>query len=385
MTVLPFPATRTTESHLKLPVAPRANNRIRFAPMAVVSRAMLPGEAMNWLESKLGKGMEIRRITIDGPGDPLTDTGPTLEMLDLLQNLHPEMELSLTTLGLGAAQHARALADRGVREVTLLVDAVKTETAAKLYAWIRPGRRTLPLTQSTALLVVEQSEAVETLVRHGIKVRIQTTVYAGINDDQVEEIARRMAGLGASSMNLVPFAPRGGVQEGPEPMDEARLQRIRENCARFLEVSILKEKEQPNPLSDNDDSMPAAFGPLLPRPSRERPNVAVVSGNGMEIDLHLGQANRILIYGPREDGLTCLLEARPVPTTEKGGSRWEALARTCLRDCFALLAAQAGEAPKKILAGLGIKVLTTKDNIEGTVDVLYGGGKKKRGLQPGEC
>jgi nitrogen fixation protein NifB len=41
-----------------------------------------------------------------------------------------------------------------------------------------------------------------------------------------------------------------------------------------------------------------------------------------------------------------------------------------------ILAASAGETPRRILAEAGIKVLITQDNIEGTVDVLYGGGKK---------
>ena len=115
----------------------------------------------------------------------------------------------------------------------------------------------------------------------------------------------------------------------------------------------------------------------IPKPSRERPNVAVVSSNGMDIDLHLGEAVRALIYGPREDGLPCLLGSRLLPEAGGGSSRWETLADT-LEDCFALLTASAGESPRKVLGRRGITVLITDDNVEGTVDVLYGGGKKGR-------
>jgi nitrogen fixation protein NifB len=116
---------------------------------------------------------------------------------------------------------------------------------------------------------------------------------------------------------------------------------------------------------------------LLPKPTKERPNVAVVSSNGIEVDLHLGQADKLLIYGPRtSDGLPSLLTVRNAPEAGTGSSRWETLARECLIDCFALLAAKAGENPQKVLAELGIKILLTEDNIEGLVDVLYGGGKK---------
>jgi nitrogen fixation protein NifB len=100
----------------------------------------------------------------------------------------------------------------------------------------------------------------------------------------------------------------------------------------------------------------------------------------MEVDLHLGQAIRLMIYGPREDGLPCLLETREAP--EPGtADRWGELAKI-LHDCFAILAASAGETPRRMLAEKGVKVLITQDAIEGTVDVLYGGGKKgKKGNQ----
>ncbi len=115
----------------------------------------------------------------------------------------------------------------------------------------------------------------------------------------------------------------------------------------------------------------------LPKPTKERPNVAVASSNGIEVDLHLGQAIKFIIYGPRGDGLACLLEVRDAPEPGQGGARWAELAKV-LPDCFVLLAASAGETPRRALAEAGIKVLITEENIEGTVDVLYGGGKKKK-------
>ena len=42
----------------------------------------------------------------------------------------------------------------------------------------------------------------------------------------------------------------------------------------------------------------------------------------------------------------------------------------------AALAANAGETPRQELDRAGITVIRIEDNIEGTVDVLYGGGKK---------
>ena len=116
----------------------------------------------------------------------------------------------------------------------------------------------------------------------------------------------------------------------------------------------------------------------MPTPTDERPNVGVVSTNGMDVDMHLGQASQVLIYGPREDGLPCLLKARQTPGSGGGTDRWQDLAKECLHDCFVLLATHAGDVPRKIFTELGIQVILTEDNIEGLVDVLYGGGKKKK-------
>ncbi|HWH72394.1 MAG TPA: NifB/NifX family molybdenum-iron cluster-binding protein, partial [Candidatus Sulfotelmatobacter sp.] len=107
-----------------------------------------------------------------------------------------------------------------------------------------------------------------------------------------------------------------------------------------------------------------------PKPTAARPNVAVVSLGGMEVDLHLGHAIKALIYGPREDGLVALLAARDLPEPGGGAARWEEAA-SILHDCFALLTASAGESPKRILADHGISVLITEGEIDPTVDLLY--------------
>ncbi|HER63369.1 MAG TPA: hypothetical protein ENO11_05265 [Desulfobacteraceae bacterium] len=113
----------------------------------------------------------------------------------------------------------------------------------------------------------------------------------------------------------------------------------------------------------------------MPRPTGARPNVAVLSANGMDIDLHLGQAIKALIYGHREDGLPCLLQARDLPEPGSGDTRWQQVA-AILDDCFVLLAAYAGKKPREILASHGLPLLLMEDNVEGTVDALYGGGRE---------
>ncbi len=318
----------------------------------------------------------LGRIELEGTGDPLASIETTLETLALLGKRHPSLALSLTTLGIGGAQYAVDLAAAGLDSAHLLVDTIDPATAEKLYAWIRPGKKTVPLHKTVPLLLEEQPKTVRAMVAAGIAVTIRTTVYPGINADQVEAIAEGMALNGAKVMELVPFAPDHRQAEGLVAPTQMQMRQIAQRAGQYLTVSC-RQSTDCNGTAVTACETGKAMQPGLPRPSVERPRVAVASSTGMDVDLHLGQAKTLLIYGARADGLTCLLETRQAPDPGSGETRWEQLADT-LHDCFVLLAASAGQRPREVLAGRGIRVLITEENIEGTVDVLYGGGKKQK-------
>ncbi|MFH2124621.1 MAG: radical SAM protein [Pseudomonadota bacterium] len=360
---------------VEMSVAPRANNRIRFASTKESMQAMMPEQALAWLADILNKGGKVDGVNIFGPGDPLADIGPTLDTLRLLRERYPVMALGIITLGLGGEQFVEGLVKAGVSNVTLLVDSVDLEVVKKLYAWIRPGAKTIPLFTAAELLLSEQVKATTAFQQAGCDVQVRTMVYPGYNDTHVEEIARSMAALGVKSMSVTPFDPATEGEDMLERPSHEMMTRIRDSVANYMTVVAIPEKIQPDGTADASTESCGSAASTLPKPSAERPNVAVVSANGMEVDLHLGHAITALIYGPRADGLVCLLGTRTLPEPGAGAARWEILADT-LKDCFVLLAASAGESPRKILSRHGISVLVTEDNIEGSVEVLYGGGKK---------
>lgn len=370
-----MPDSAKASRRLSLPVATQANARLRFAPGEKTGAAISPEEALAWATEVLGSTGRPAQVVIAGPGDPLAAISPTLKTIRLFKQKYPAMTVEIVTLGLGGEQYADILEEEGVGLVTVQVDAVDAEILAKLFAWIRPGRKTVVLAEAVKILLEEQALAIGALRKAGVKVKARTTLYPGYNDAHLEQIAQRMAQLGVASMTLVPFkaeAAEGGVLP-PEP-DKAMLAAARSLAGKYLEVHEEQEVLAPGcGMGASMDKSHAVGG--LPRPTTKRPNVAVVSLGGMEVDLHLGQAYQALIYGPREDGLHCLLSRRDLPEAGGGGLRWERLAET-LPDCFALLAASAGENPKKILKERGITVLTTEGEIDGTVDLLFGGGKK---------
>ncbi|MCW5204139.1 MAG: radical SAM protein [Candidatus Electrothrix communis] len=378
MTIQPVTPKNPCEQSMRiksliLPAAPQANNKKRFGEIDKPDPALLPDEAIAWIGDLVKGGKKIHGVNISGPGDALADQNTLFFLLDLLKEKYPDCPVKLTTIGLNAASLAADLASKGITQVNLQVEAASTDIVKKIYAWIRPDKRTVPLPEAIEFLFQEQGKAIVALKDSGISVNIQTTIYPGINDEHIAPLAEKAVSWGASSIALLPFQPVS-EEETLEACDADLLENAKKAAAAHLEVIDDKDVYLPPPSGGDFQNATT----LLPKPSKERPNVGVVSASGMDVDLHLGQADRVLIYGPREDGLACLLESRTAPEAGSGDSRWQALADKCLFDCFALLATNAGQNPQKVLGDMGIKVLLTEENIEGTVDVLYGGGKKKK-------
>ena len=365
-----------------LPVAPQAVCRVRYARENQTRQALNPSEVVAEIDRYPG----LTRVELDGPGDPLASMATTLATVAVLRQHRPEVTIGLTTVGLGGAEYAAELAAAGIGSVTLLVEALDAATAERLYAWIRPGKKTLPLSAAVPLLLDEQARAVPALAAAGLAVTIQSTVYPGINAHYMAAIAETMAELGATAMRLVPFLPDPTLANAPPAATREHMEQLARLTSHFLPTtSVVMDVADcgcdcgPRCGSGTTCGCGAVASVQtgLPRPTIQRPRVAVVSATGMDVDLHLGQARKLLIYGPREDGLACLLETRQAPDPGSGVSRWEQLADV-LHDCFALLAVSAGQRPREVLGNRGIRVILTEENIEGTVDLLYGGGKKHK-------
>jgi nitrogen fixation protein NifB len=359
---------------IHLPVAPQITAKTRFSSVHPKKVSfMMPHEAICLLDEVMQKrGDEISMVAISGPGDPLAVPDTTLETLRLVRKNYPGVGLGLRSLGCGCARFAGALAEAGTDYVEMIVNGVQPEIIEKLYAWIRPGLKTLKLAEAAELLVREQKNGVPALKYQGIAVSINTTIYMGHNEDHIGKICRTMKELGADTVSVTGYEPESGAEVVLAPPDPGILQQARETAARYLEcVRPLLS------MSSRCTGPEQKHGSLsLPQPDQRRPNVAVISSNGIDVDLHLGKAARILIYGPREDGLPCLLEYRVAPDPGTGAARWVKLAEL-LSDCCGLFAAQAGATPRQILSEQNLPVFLSEAQIEPLVDTLYGGGKKK--------
>jgi nitrogen fixation protein NifB len=355
-----------------MPIAPIAVARSRFSPPTPLhNRCLTAAEALTGLSESLADGHTVDPlVVICGPGDPLATPELTLQTIQAIKERFPDLPVSLQTMGLGSAQLAGSLARAGLSLVEILVDGVQAAVLEKIYAWIRPGLRTLPLGKAIKQLLEDQRFGVPALKFHGLEVVVHTTLYTGINLDHLAKISREMAELGADAIALSPYTSVVGSEVVLSAPDKGMVDMASAAAIRHLPVV-------PPLLSDASPERepPQQRDSGTPKPTAERPFLAVVSNSGMDIDIHLGQAKRFLIYGPGEAGPVCLLGTRPAPAAGQGEERWKVAAAT-LTDCFVLLAEGAGETPRRILAEQGLPVLLSSAAIDVAVDRLYGGGKK---------
>lgn len=381
-----------------LPVAPRCNIQCKFCNRkfdcvnetrpGVTSAILSPGQAMVYLEEVFAAKGNISVVGIAGPGDPFANPRETLETLSRVRTRYPDVILCVATNGLNVTPYIDELARLKVSHVTVTVNAVDPSIGARIYSWMRVGKKVVRAEEGAAVLLERQLEAIHGLKARGIMVKANSIILPGINEDHIETVARRMAELGVDLFNAMPYYPNAGSEfEHIAEPDKMTVETIRRKSAVHVKqmrhctrcradaVGLLGESPDKqlmhtlNACRRLDVNKPRA-GKVSPRPC-----VAVASMEGVLVNQHLGEAGKLLVYGEK-DGRVQLIEARATPAPGGGAQRWEAMAET-LSDCSTLLVSGVGANPQKVLAGAGIEVLEIEGLIDEAVRAVFAGESLK--------
>jgi nitrogen fixation protein NifB len=228
-----------------LPVAPRCNIQCKFCNRrfdcvnetrpGVTSAVLSPAQAMVYLEEVFERKGNIAVVGIAGPGDPFANPRETLETLKRVRARFPEVILCVATNGLNLSPHLDELERLKVSHVTVTVNAVDPAVGAKIYSWMRVGKKVVRAEEGAALLLARQLEAIEGLRSRGIMVKVNSIILPGINADHIQDVARRMADLGVDLFNAMPYYPNAGseFEHLPEP-DKTTVRSIRDRAARHV-------------------------------------------------------------------------------------------------------------------------------------------------------
>jgi nitrogen fixation protein NifB len=380
---------RHERGRIHLPVAPRCNIQCHFCNRqydcvnesrpGVTSAVLTPHQAFWYLEKAVEKDPRLSVVGIAGPGDPFANPEETMATLRLVRDNFPDMLLCVATNGMNIGPYIDELAELDVSHVTITMNAVDPEIGSKIYAWMRDGKKVLRGTEAASRLLARQKEAIARLSAHGIVVKVNAIIIPGINEDHIDEIARAAKEWGADLLNAIPVYPVEGTpfEEIAGPSKE-EVEAIRRRCGEHLPLMHHCTRCRADAVGKLGEAMSQALlhdletAKTLPmKPAEDRPFTAVASREGIIVNEHLGRADSFWIFESTEGGYR-EVERRAAPEAGHGEHRWAALAET-LRDCRALLAANAGAAPERALKREGIRLLLMEGLIEEGLDSVYHG------------
>jgi nitrogen fixation protein NifB len=386
-----------------LPVAPACNVQCNFCNRkydcmnesrpGVTSSVLTPGQAMRYLKIALQHDPDLAVVGIAGPGDPFANPEATMETLRRVRAEYPEMLLCVASNGLNIAPHIEDLAELQVSHITLTINAIDSDIAGRVYAWIRDGKKVLRGRDAGERMIRRQFEAVEAIKKHDILLKVNTIVMPGINDKHVPAVAEAVKAAGADILNCmalchVPDTPFATI----EPPTEEQMIALREQVGAILPQMTHCTRCRADAAGKLGCGMAAellqalrqcAAGPI--EPEQKRPYVAVASLEGMIVNQHLGEANSLWVFGPHgEKDCFKLIETRDAPPAGGGAKRWEALAET-LRDCRTLLCSGAGDNPRAVLHEHGLRVVVMEGLIEDALRAIYSGADIRSPLRKHTC
>ncbi|MFH0984969.1 MAG: nitrogenase cofactor biosynthesis protein NifB [Candidatus Omnitrophota bacterium] len=385
-------------ARIHLPVAPACNVQCGFCNRkfdcmnesrpGVTSAVLTPPQALQHLFKVLERRPETTVVGIAGPGDPFAQPELTLETLRRVRAQFPNMLLCVASNGLNLAPYVDELARIKVSHVTITINGVDPAVVSQVYEWVMDGGRKLSGLDAARLLIRRQVEAILALKAHGMIVKSNSILIPGINDLHMGDLASKLHDLGVDMMNCIPLIPVSGTKFGDIPAPTGELvARVRAETGRHLPqmthcgrcradaagkigedmcedvVKSLQEASQAPAFKKE----PATELKSVP----ERPYVAVASREGMLINQHLGEAERLAIYAQAPDNFE-LIAVRETPPRGEGDARWEKLA-ALLHDCRAVVVSGVGRKPSEFLDKSGVRVLEMEGMISDGLEIAFSG------------
>jgi nitrogen fixation protein NifB len=407
---------RHTHARIHLPVAPRCNMQCNYCNRkyscvnesrpGVTCAVLSPGQAIEYLRGYTTKLKNLSVVGIAGPGDPMACASETLETLRMVKAEFPHLLLCLASNGLNLLPYVDDLPSLGLSHVTVTVNAVEPKIGAEFYDWmVVDGRRHTGI-DAAEVLWDRQQRSIQSLVKAGVIVKVNTIYVPGMNDEHIEQVAQTVSVLGATILNIMPLLPTAGTPFAavPEP-DRDQLKNLRAVAVRYLPqmthcsrcradaVGMLGEENSrknmellqiasrvvigdvpisPSAAIDSECDLPMTISPRLRlAATAERPYIAVASKDGMMVNQHLGAATTFRIYRPDAQS-SQLVDLRKVASEASGPTRWMNMIEI-LKDCSGILVSGAGAMPRKIFAHHGITVGIVEGLIDEALDATAKG------------
>ncbi|MBE0522550.1 MAG: radical SAM protein [Candidatus Methanoperedenaceae archaeon] len=223
-----------TTARIHLPVAPRCNIQCNYCIRkidkcehrpGVAGSILNPQEALVRVDRYVKEMENLKVVGIAGPGEALANE-ETFETLRLVHEKYPDLIKCVASNGLLLAENVDRLVEVGVTSVTVTINAVDPEVAAKIYSFIRYHDRTYKGVEGAKILIENQFLGVKKASEAGLNVKVNTVLIPEINFDQIKEVAKKSAENGAILMNIIPLIPLHRLKDERAPeCDELTMAR----------------------------------------------------------------------------------------------------------------------------------------------------------------
>ncbi len=199
---------------IHLAVAPKCNIQCNYCDRkfdcvnesrpGVTSQVLTPQEALEKTKQVLEEYPFIKVIGIAGPGDPLAND-ETFKTLELIRKEFPDITFCLSTNGLVLPEKIPDLLNVGINTLTVTLNAIDPEIEAQLVDHVNYKGKVYHGVEAAEILINNQLEGIRLAVEAGIVLKVNTVLVPGINDKHILDVAKRVSGLGAYIMNVMPL------------------------------------------------------------------------------------------------------------------------------------------------------------------------------------
>jgi nitrogen fixation protein NifB len=227
-----FGGNHHKNGRIHLAVAPRCNIQCGYCTRrhdcvnesrpGVASRILTPEQALEAVRKVMANkalGGIIKVVGIAGPGDPLANR-ETFDTFRLVGREFPQLVKCLSTNGLLLPESIGLLHGLDLRSLTVTVNALDPHVGATIYRHMRYHGKQYSGREGAEILINNQLSGIARAVEYGMTVKINTVLIPGINDGQVQLIARKVKKLGAFVMNVMPLIPQADFSRAIPPTQE---------------------------------------------------------------------------------------------------------------------------------------------------------------------
>ena len=227
-----FGGNHHKNGRMHLAVAPRCNIKCGYCSRrrdcanesrpGVTSRILTPQEALEKVREVMASdilGPMIKVIGIAGPGDPLANE-ETFETFRLIKAEFPHLILCMSTNGLLLPEKIDELEALGLHSLTVTVNALDPDVGGRVYSHISYHGKKYTGREGAEILIANQLEGLKRAAEFGMTIKVNTVLIPGVNEDQVEQVGRKVKELGAFVMNVMPLIPQSDFADVVPPTPE---------------------------------------------------------------------------------------------------------------------------------------------------------------------